>query len=757
MKITNEPCRTASGRGVRRLAPLLALSFLVAGCPDDDDPVSQNRLPTVAVFAPSTGAIPLPSDLLFSESVDGTLNAPIADPDNTADPTIALNTLDGHSTVAPIVVEFSRAIDPSTVVGGDSVRVYEVSDFTAPPNVIVGGPVTAVDRELTAGSEYEIVVFSDPLSNGGARGSIQISPLVPLTPSVVGDNGVYMVVVTNDVRDSQGFRVQQDTEYVFASVEEPYVPPVPDDLIQLQGLVDAQLNALQTFAGIERPSVAVSFTFTTQSVGDVLDTVFLIANGQESAVISGLCGQLGTCGTDTMPNPFSTPALRLAPMGANIGTASELVGGPPGLADVWVGILDAPYYLTAAQNNTFDGVTNDTAPITTTWEARYPSNPFDEDQHPTRFNPLPNATASESLPALICVPNTGSVPMNGWPIVLFAHGVGQSRTNVLGVAETLAAAGFAAIAIDLPLHGVNDTTGQLNGPNIFVGYDEDDEVRERTFGLDLLTEPMGGTPTPGPDGVVDSSGLHFINVQNLAVTRDNVKQAVSDFVNLRVALASLALPAMSGGDVFDETQVHFLGHSLGGIIGTPFAALQPDLVTTTLGMASGGLPYTLAGSTVLGPAIEAALDAAGIEPGSRDFRRFLATAQAVSDSSDPINFADALGSSGRPIYGIEIVGGGPLGGMPDLVIPNSVPGAPLAGTEALFTRLGLDSITATTNDPAGIQGAVRFVEGEHSSLVTPGVGTSSAAAFAEIQQQLSSFAGSDGADIVVTNSNVIQQ
>lgn len=733
------------GRGL-----LLGLAVFAASCADDNDPVSRTRTPTAARYAPSEGEIPIPNDLLYANSTDATLNIPIDPTQSTAATFAALNTLDGWSSVAPANVEFSRNLDPATVLPGDTVRMFEVTVSTA--GGPVGGPVTAIDRELIAGVDFVAVVANDS--------NVAIQPLVPLTPSTATDPSVYMIVLTNGIQDTSGIAVGKDTEYLFASQEMAF----PDGALlePLRLLVDAQLTNFATQPNAVRDDVVVSFTFTVQSVGATLGTLSTIAQGNEAAVIAGLCGALGTCDGDTAVDPLSSATLRVTPGAMSIGTASELVGGPAGIAEIFTGVLEAPYYLTQADNTSsqVEGLTNDATPLSASFTPRYDTVAGATDSQLSRLNPLPAVTSSQRMPVLVSVPQ-GFVGGDNFPIVIFQHGIGGSRTNLLGIAEALAAEGFAAVAIDLPLHGLDETTGMLaGGVPVFAGFTQvtpmggPADVWERTFGLDLLTE-SGGTTAPGPDGSADSSGAHFINLVNVAVSRDNIRQGVADLFNLKESLGSLTVMGM---DVFDETQVHFIGHSLGGIVGTPFLAVQPGMTAATLGMPGSSIPYLLNGSTFFGPTIQAGLlAAAGLEVGTAEFNQFLAAAQTVIDSADPINYAGTLGAGNLPLFLIEVIGGGAQGGVADIVIPNSVAGAPFAGTEPMISALGLTDIIGTTNEPTGIQGAVRFLEGSHGSLLTPVGSAGDAAAFAEMQSQVRSFHASNGQDVTVTDAALIQQ
>ena len=66
----------------------------------------------------------------------------------------------------------SRAIDPATVIGGSTVRVFEVTAF-ADATTPVGGPVLSADNELVDGVDYEVTVSAD-----FGNAAIQIQPLV---------------------------------------------------------------------------------------------------------------------------------------------------------------------------------------------------------------------------------------------------------------------------------------------------------------------------------------------------------------------------------------------------------------------------------------------------------------------------------------------------------------------------------------------------------------------------------------------------
>lgn len=119
------------------------------------------------------------------------------------------------------------------------------------------------------------------------------------------------------------------------------------------------------------------------------------------------------------------------------------------------------------------------------------------------------------------------------------------------------------------------------------------------------------------------------------------------------------------------------------------------------------------------------------------------------DSGDPINYA-RLTTSERILLQ-EVVGGGAV--LPDQVIPNTVAGAPLAGTEPLIAAMGLSTITQSTANANGIRGAVRFIQGDHGSLLSP---AASARATVEMQTQMASMLATNGTQVAVTDTTVIR-
>ena len=89
-------------------------------------------------------------------------------------------------------------------------------------------------------------------------------------------------------------------------------------------------------------------------------------------------------------------------------------------------------------------------------------------------------------------------------------------------------------------------------------------------------------------------------------------------------------------------------------------------------------------------------------------------------------------------------------------MPNTSGSSPLGGTEPFITALGLAGITNTESDAVGVSGAVRFIEGTHASLISPGDGDpAELAAYLEMQTQMATFAATSGTTIQITDGTVI--
>ena len=660
------------------------VALLLHSCSSDSDydfQTGQDRQLTQAAaaaaasvtFDPAKGKIPFPNSLLFNGSTDGTINAPVTEPIDPADPTIALNQMDGFSTTAPIVAEFNQPVDPATLQLGSSVRVFEVQ--TVPFGMEGAGAVLAAGAELAANQVFVTLSGSQ----------LVILPLQPLKPKTD-----YMVVLTNGIKSDQGVELVAGNTFRLAKWPEALTGAAAplEPVRQLTGtmLAAAAAATAGTENVIAADDVILSWTFKTQSVRDVLQAV-------KDQVAPGVLA---------LANTGQTTANLPIPM--------------QGKADLYAGTLEVPYYQTAGS------LENPLAALGSNWK--------DQNGNPVNmFSPTPESTGTQVIPVLMTVPNAtsmggGVMPAEGWPITIFQHGITRNRLDMLPVADALADAGIAVIAIDIPMHGITDTTIAFRTET------------ERTFGIDVINND---TFAQGPDGNPDPSGTHFYNLGNLANARDNLRQASADLFVLSASLAS------AQGITLDTTRKTFIGHSLGGIIGTTFMSFDDSVLAGSIAMSGSGIAQLLANSERFGPVIKGGLAAAqGLETDSAEFAaslaKFLVVAQTVVDSADPVNNATTLAASGRPVHVLEVNG--------DMVIPNAVAGAPLSGTDPLAKLLGLKQATGSGSTDTW----VRFNQGDHGSIIDP---TESLATTMEMQRQISIFAQSLGSIMSIDNIDVI--
>ena len=419
-----------------------------------------------------------------------------------------------------------------------------------------------------------------------------------------------------------------------------------------------------------------------------------------------------------------------------------------------------------------------------------------------------------TLPADDCDPaGDGAAvgkPANGWPVVIYQHGITVDRTAGLLVGNALAGQCIAMVAIDHAMHGVAPlANGQNNALRLFNVEQVSASSPETTSPfaaaraayLQMVPDSpladlkerhnnVGKQVAGGPNvemvfqGALDdsqqvviadsvgSSGDLYINVQNFIRTRDGMRQTVLDLLNLNASLGDMDINGDGNSGDLDTENVYFLGHSLGGIVGTTFLAVNnnesvqilngnlPEIKAAALGNPGGGVVKLLENSPTIGSRILAGLSAAGIEQGSSSIESYFAIFQAAVDSADPINFADQLGE--LPILVYEDVGvEGDNSEPADQVVPNNAldvtPATAvsyLAGTDPLVTELGItakvtfESAVAggpITSDPlyyypnmlndTPVRANIRLALGDHGTFSS----ASPQDVFVETYQQIISF------------------
>jgi pimeloyl-ACP methyl ester carboxylesterase len=756
---------------------LAVVTLALAGClsdakdPDRPPPGTGDGVPQLpqasaafrAQFDPLKAIMPYPNDILgflAQPGTDGTLNLPA----QALQPLAPLvNQLDGFSTNARIQANFTRRVAPASLNPG-TVFLLEVA-MSPSTKAVVGlsdaticklnmGPAEACaamgvsptgNPFLVQGVDYAVRVATDMDAAGQ---TIELKPLRPLNSNrpnmfTQGTENGYLMILTNGITDTSGNPAQPDVTYAqirggFLGGAFPLPPPaqIPADL-RLPYYIVAHLAVSQQL-GLPVANIVVTASFTTQDTNTVLETVASMAEAGASDIARTLTPV-------PLPGiPAGTPVTTAMVLGVQGIDASTI----PGEGDVYQGSLEIPYYLAPATGP------NNNAPLTMPWIAASES-PLDGTSRVlSKFNPVPLKRADVKVPVTITIPNGNTAyaaatpgegiapkPANGWPVVIFQHGITTNRLLTFALTEPLNDAGYAVIAMDLPLHGIpypeidfaTITQAELGAilTNTPTALFRVPGVPERTFDLDLQNNATGAT---GPDGTIDSSGAHFINLSNGLVSRDNLRQATADVIALMRSIPAMDIDG-DGQPDFDGSRIHIIGMSLGAMVVTNVLAFDDTAVTASLGMPGGVLSDLLLDSFSFGGRIEAGLIANRLTPNTSLYNNFIRDLQSLVDAGDTINHGRNAAASGVPIHFIQADG--------DQTVPNSASNR----LAAEMKRGGLaDYDYATTPelvpgirgviDPAGLTARVCFANGAtHGSQVDPGTTPESLAVTREIQAQ----------------------
>ena len=687
-------------------------TLLMSGCDADRSTTLQDSLEgnTVedkiaghAVFNPTTGEIPYPNNILFApnssttSAADGmTLNIPYEPTDADAAIKQQLNQLTGFSTTAAITAPITATLklDPATGFLLTGVNVHKVTIDA------LSGAVSSVDENLTFGVDY---IATQSGSN------IAILPLKPLL-----GNTNYMVVLTDDLKDAAGRVLTPDIVTALTLS--------PNEIQKGGALDDATVDALnQIRLGNMAMMVALGVTPGDNNIVQIWNFHTQVIGAVQANIASNVIG---------------TSSLTLNNKGFTTKYALGLTTNPTsGKAQIYDGNLSGlpqymPQSITQNPTNALGGQFQYSAPFT------------------------PEVNATITVPVIAFIPNDnsgcGAIPVNGWPVVIYQHGITRARTDLFVYGETLAGTPIchAAIALDMPLHGVVDDTN----PFYKIGI-------ERTFDFDFVTEDADGNViAKAPDGVIDSSGVFYMNLEHITTTRDNMHQTTSDLLELEASILNADLDGNTSL-VFDATSVSFLAHSLGAISSVGYVNQTTGLTTATLAMPGQGVIDIIRYSPVFSGAINAGLAAVGINEGTSTYESFMLASQTIVEDADPANYAAAISVSTLPILEIEAVGNGSEGSG-DQHILNSIASAPLAGTEPFIkSTQAVDINTTGLSDgdfyiPTGTKTVSRLTEGEHRSPLDPQY---SAIATDEIHTEIATFILFQGSKIKVAHTSIIQQ
>lgn len=246
----------------------------------------------------------------------------------------------------------------------------------------------------------------------------------------------------------------------------------------------------------------------------------------------------------------------------------------------------------------------------------------------------------------IALPKT-PMPANGYPVVMVQHGIGGDRSILLSIADAFAKRGWATAAIESVTFGARAVEA-ANNADVKAGF----------------AWSGGAQSYNGPDGFVDAPNGNndfFGNLKNLGALRDQMRQSVLDIGTAADVLRDPALDlgplkdAVPGAKL-DASKVAFLGNSLGGIMGSMFAAVDPGLSTFVLNVPGGGLMIEL-GSTSPGIAgslkLAATLNFGFLKGRFAPSHPLLQIIQHIVDPGDPLLYAGHIITDPLTVNGVK--------------------------------------------------------------------------------------------------------
>ncbi|MBP2699957.1 VolA/Pla-1 family phospholipase [Photobacterium lucens] len=557
---------------------------------------------------------------------DGTL----ATREGATTPEIAMGQTDGWSTTQPITINFTgKALDPTTAA--NSFYLIKSGDPTNPDDTT---QPTLLSQQ---NGDFKVTVSGN---------SLIVMLLKPLDPS-----SNYMFAVTDDLKDMNGEAVGMSNSYALLKADS--TPPAAA-LVPAQKITHATEAEFEQ-AGVNRDNIIFSTWFTTLSSGDVLfaakmateEAMQLGAKNvwQGSAIASNVTDeQLDKLFTfseptkiadTTVPNKASKISIYQGTLSlpyyldirANKFMNTPWQSGMPSLAKIKYVLThgsDADKSAVLGQLSDFGVTPEDMAEVATNPQIQIEvltklmgkkitlanGKQLDPERIITRYSAVPELKSVQTINYTLVLPNNPKCQSLGANnVTIFQHGVTADKSvltahskDLHSLAESLIGDQCRAIfAINQPLHG------------------EDRGIH--------ITDANGNTQYEN----ASTDPSMYLNLENLTVARDNLRQSTIDVINLRASIGKLFAGIkqkqndgtnpkdVSPLDMLNPNNgVSFAGHSLGAIVGTNVGNIanrptmnpafdQQYFAINKLSLANPGaeIPYLLMNSDSFGGLIKA--------------------------------------------------------------------------------------------------------------------------------------------------------
>jgi len=509
--------------------------------------------------SPSSG--PFPSDCFTvadsSQLTNRRINLPLPDaasqPSDYADVSV-INTLDGFNLQPRLSIPFSGPIDVTTV-SSNTFFLVKLGDTTLPGDS--GGQIIGINQTVWDVATSTLHVESDELLDQHTR---------------------YALIVTRGVHDADGLPVEPSDAFErfrhdvsFGQAHDGALKEYRKDL----------LDALKAArgAGFAEKDIVTASVFTTMSATAVLEKIRDQLHAATPASADFLLGDNGERTVFNLAdvsgvtwNQQTRVAGPLNPVPVNVG----LLGFVPGaVGQIAFGKYVSPNYETAEQFIPPVGTRTGT--------------PVVQGENELFFN--------------LYLPS-GVMPAGGWPVAIFMPGTGSSKQggvgpgggDALAVVAPLAEQGIAVIAINAVGHGFGPLSTLTVKPSV---------------GAPITFAEGGRGIDQNGDGIIaNNEGINAAAPRSIIEDRDGRRQTVADLMQLvKVIETGMDVDGDGSGDL-NSSRIYYVGQSLGGVFGTAFLAVEPDVRVGVLNVTGGsGTEVNRLSTAFRGPRIGTALAA----------------------------------------------------------------------------------------------------------------------------------------------------
>ena len=452
-----------------------------------------------------------------------------------------VNELDGFNLQPRVSLPFSGPINPGTVTS-ESVFLVSLGSTLQDHDGMPWGARVGIDQVVWDTSTETLHVESNELLDQHTR---------------------YVLVVSKHVQDADGKAIKAAKEFL-DFVDDDVMESTGDPALDAyRAVLRIALTELDTHGIVAKGQVVAASVFTTQSA---------------TAVLEKIRDQIH----DATPDPAD---FLLGPAGQRTVFALNQITTISWLQQK---LVDAPYFSDPASSLPLALVKTTIFPGSVARLAfgKYVSP--DYEVHPVQY--IPPVRTRTGTPAVqgtsevyfnLFLPS-GPMPSNGWPVVIFGHGVNNSKNMApFNVASSMAKYGLATIAINAVGHGF--------GPQSTLTV-------SRALGAPIPFLAGGRGIDQNEDGLIeDSEGLSTSRPRTAVTLSDGFRQTAVDLMQLaRVIEMGMDVEGDGLSDL-DPSRIYYFGNSLGGGYGTVFLGVEPSVRAGVIGVPFDPVPGALLG------------------------------------------------------------------------------------------------------------------------------------------------------------------